>query len=401
MRVGVIGLGSMGANHARVLDELGVLAAVCDSDKLAPCRTSVKRYTTIEGMLKNQNLDAVTIAVPTSLHCMVGSTVLKAGIPALIEKPLASTVAEARLLVEVAKAAGVFLSVGLIERHNPAVIELKKRWGQLGDVSQMIIRRMGPFPSRVEDSGVILDLSVHDFDLIRFLTGSTIEFMAGLSSRSIHATREDAVSCVGMTKNGILTTIMENWTTPTKIRDITVHGAEGMFHVDLLMQDITFYANNYGPASWEAVSIFRGVSEGDRTQYKIDRREPLKQEISAFLQCVEDGTQDGGTPGIEGVFALQLSEKLQGMCDGNMALKKKIEPKLGVKGGAKKEAAPVEKQLTASEKVRAYLVEHQTCFVTRKRLADGPNKGKMQAKYTKLKGEQLEEVVNSLVSLCQ
>lgn len=401
MRVGVIGIGSMGSNHARVLNDLGVLSAVCDTNKAAPNRTHAKRYTTIEGMLKNQTLDAVTIAVPTSLHCMVGMKVLGAGIPALIEKPLAATAAEAGLLIEAAKTAGVFLSVGLIERHNPAVAELKERWGQLGNVSQIIIRRMGPFPSRIEDSGVILDLSAHDFDLVRHLSESSMEYMAGLATRSVHETREDAVSCIGMTKNGILTTIIENWTTPTKIRDITVHGAEGMFHVNLLMQDITFYANNYDPAEWAAYGIFRGVSEGDRTQYKIDRREPLKQELRAFLRCVEDGTQDGGTPGIEGVFALQLSEKLQGMCEANMALKTKVEPGLGIKSGTKKEAAPAEKKLAARDKIRAYLVENQTCFVTRERLIEGPNAGKMQAKYIELKGDKLGEVVNSLVDLCQ
>jgi len=198
---------------------------------------------------------------------------------------------------------------------NPAVIALKERRGQLGNVSQIIIRRMGPFPSQIKDTGVILDLAVHDFDLIRILSGSEIKSMYGLSSQLIHKDKEDSVVCIGETENGVMITIIQNWTTPTKIRDLTMHGDRGMFRVDLLTQDLTFYENNYTSAEWREMGIFRGVSEGGHTQYKIDRKEPLKLEIEEFLRCVGGGTKEVGASAVDGLIALRLAERLQSVCN--------------------------------------------------------------------------------------
>ena len=316
MRVGVIGLGSMGRNHARVFDELGVLAAVCDSDRsVRPGRSDVDIYRDYRVMLEEERLDAISVAVPTLLHHEVGKAVIEAGIPVLIEKPLAATSVEAEDLIA-SNARGVFLAVGFIERFNPAIAMLKERWEQLGVVSQIIIRRMGPMPERVLDTGVILDLSVHDFDLVRYLTGSEMDCMAGLSSQTINEKKEDSAICIGRMKSGALVTLIHNWTTPTKIRDITVHGERGMFHVDLLMQDLTFYENDYTAAEWRELSVFRGVSEGDHIQYHIERKEPLKQELIAFLEGV-DGKTSNSVSGRDGLFALRLAERLQCLCEQN------------------------------------------------------------------------------------
>lgn len=309
MRVGVIGLGSIGQNHARVLDELGGLGAVCDWNRMALARYSfTKRYLDWHDMLVQASLDAVVVAVPTALHHEIGMAVICEGIPVLIEKPLANSVTDAEDLVRVAHERGVFLATGHIERFNPAIIALKERWGQLGTVREIGFERLGPFPQRVCDTGVAYDLATHDFDLLRHLTGQIV-----VSLRGEAVMKDDRdVSVVGIARlsDGVIVSFRESWTTPTKIRKVTAWGSRGMFVADLLRQSLTFYANDYAFVEWREMESFFGVSEGDVTRYKIEKQEPLRFELQAFLDQVEQGSGECPT-GRDGLEAVKLAELMR------------------------------------------------------------------------------------------
>jgi predicted dehydrogenase len=183
LRAGVIGLGSMGVNHARVYAEIeGVeLAAVADvsGDRLdlAPGQN---RYDDYRRMLSAEHLDLVSICVPTLLHREVALAAIDSGVALLVEKPIAATLDEGRAVSQAAKRARVPLMVGHVERFNPAVTETKRLLaaGDLGRVYQLYARRTGPFPARVRDVGVVHDLAPHDIDIISFLLGSQADYLS-------------------------------------------------------------------------------------------------------------------------------------------------------------------------------------------------------------------------------
>jgi len=181
-RVAVIGAGVMGRNHVRVLRELGEvdLVAVADANLDAAIKVAgihgTRGYGSHKELFAQEKPDAVIVAAPTNNHHALVVDALDAGCHVLVEKPIAATLEEADDLVARAAAAKRVLAVGHIERYNPAVIELKRRLadGQLGRVFQMNARRLGPFPQRIRDVGVVVDLATHDIDVMRYLTGSEI-----------------------------------------------------------------------------------------------------------------------------------------------------------------------------------------------------------------------------------
>jgi len=308
MRVGVIGMGAMGKNHARIWQEIADLVAVCDADKTKIWRWDAARFADAEAMLDGVELDAVSVAVPTLAHYEIASAVIGAGIPALVEKPLAANSAECRRLVRLAAERDVVLATGHIERFNPAIVALKGRWGQLGAVSQIFVERMGPYPEGRDDVGVALDLAVHDVDLVGYVSGDPI---ASVHSRGHSRNgRLASVVSVAETAGGVVVSMSQSWTTPTKIRRLRVLGEKGMFVADLLQQELIFYANDYSPVKWPEMEAFFGVSEGDVTSYKILKQEPLRLELEAFLEMVKTGNKVCPT-GEDGLEAVRLAELIE------------------------------------------------------------------------------------------
>jgi predicted dehydrogenase len=300
LRAAVIGLGAMGANHARVYTEIaGVeLAAVADSVatrvELATRTSSVRGYTDCRRMLEDQQLDLVSVCVPTLAHLDVAAAVIARGVPLLVEKPLAATLDEGERLRDLAAAAHVPLTVGHIERFNPAVIELKRRVrsGELGRVFQVHARRVGPFPDRVRDVGVVLDLAPHDIDVMRFLLESDVARVQAETEQRINTEHEDMLAGLLRFANGVVGVLDVNWLTPAKIREISVLGERGMFVVDYLARELTFFENEHArdlAGDWAAHHL-KGVSEGRRVEIEIDKREPLRVELEAFVTAVRDGT---------------------------------------------------------------------------------------------------------------
>jgi len=315
MKVAVIGVGSMGKNHARVYSELpeAELVAVADADQKLVAATAEKHgahaYTDYREMLEKEKPDAVSIVVPTAMHEEVGLAALEAGAHVLMEKPIAATVEEGRRLIEKARAVKKQIMVGHIVRFNPAMQALKQKLadGDLGRIFQVFCRRAGPFPARIRDVGVVVDLAPHDVDVMRFLIGAEPLRVYAETEQRIHTDHEDLVWGLLRFPDGVVGSLEINWLTPTKIREVLVLGERGLFRIDDLTQDLYFYENaQVNSELWPALKTLKGVSEGHMIRYAIQRYEPLKAELQAFLGTVKEG-KPVPVSGEDGLEALRLA----------------------------------------------------------------------------------------------
>jgi len=297
LRVGVVGVGVMGSNHARVLSEMsGVhLAGVADPDRkqreLVARAIGCPAFADMEELLAS-GVDAVTIAAPTHLHHALALECIGRGVNLLVEKPIASNVAEGRAIVAAAGRAGVTLMIGHVERFNPAV-ESIKRWIKDQDILSIAITRVGPFPPRMSNVGVVIDLAVHDIDLIRWFTDSEIvEIQPQLSSAV--AEREDIALLQFRTASGVLAHINTNWLTPFKARNIHIATRDKYLIADLLTLQVTecFGFQTDGSYSMRHLSV--GYAE------------PLRAELVAFVDAVRHGETPAVT-GEEGVASLEIA----------------------------------------------------------------------------------------------
>jgi predicted dehydrogenase len=308
----------MGRNHARVYHDLpeADLVAVADSNMDAARsvgeRMGVGYYADYRKMLERRKPDAVSIAVPTALHAQVAMDTLEAGAHVMVEKPIASTVQEGRQIIARAAALKRKLMVGHIVRFNPAIQALKQKMdaGDLGRIYQIVCRRIGPFPDRIRDVGVVIDLAPHDLDLMRYLTGMDPIRLYAETEQRLHTDHEDLLLGILRFPDGITGMLEINWLTPTKVREVLVLGEQGLFRVDDLTQDLYFYENALSPQlSWPALQTLKGVGEGSMTRFALQRYEPLKAELQAFLHAI---CTDQPTPvsGEDSLAALQLAQAL-------------------------------------------------------------------------------------------
>ncbi|MBZ0278163.1 MAG: Gfo/Idh/MocA family oxidoreductase [Anaerolineae bacterium] len=314
LNAAVIGVGSMGRNHVRVYRELeGVeLVGVSDNNKETAAKVgstfAAPHYTDYLKMVEECKPDLVTLAVPTVLHYQIGAELIERGVHVLVEKPIASTTEEAEKLVNLAREKGVVLAVGHIERFNPAVMELRRRLreGMAGRIYQLHASRLSPYPARIRDAGVVIDLASHDIDLMRYLMDEPVTRVFGETLQSINSDREDMFNGLMRFQSGTVGVLNVNWITPTKIRRLTVTGARGMFTCDLLSQELFFYENDTAPSQWDTLSVLRGVSEGNVLGIRIQRHEPLAAELADFVKAVREGTQPTVT-GEDGLATLRIA----------------------------------------------------------------------------------------------
>lgn len=315
MRVAVIGVGSMGFNHLRVYSELeGVqLAGVSDVSperlKAITDRFAVQTYSDYRELFEKEKPEAVSITVPTSDHEEVATFALNAGAHILVEKPIAASVDEGKRIIALAKETKRQLMIGHIIRFNPAIQSLKKRLdnGDLGRIFQIFCRRAGPFPARIRDVGVVIDLAPHDVDIMRFLTGLSPTRVYAETEQQIHTNHEDLLFGLLRFLGGLTGALELNWLTPKKIRETLVLGEKGLFYVDDLLQDLFFYENAQASGElWSPLNTLRGVSEGPMTRFELQKQEPLKAELKAFLQAIESGNP-APVSGEDGLEALRLS----------------------------------------------------------------------------------------------
>jgi len=299
LRIGVVGVGTMGSNHARVLAGLSGIQLVGVADPDRAQRDLVTRVlgcpavSDLEGLLP-LGVDAITIAAPTHLHHDIALTCIARGIHVLVEKPIASSVEEGRSIIDAAKKAGVTLVVGHVERFNPAVIAIKEAIrGE--DILSIAITRVGPFPPRMSNVGVVIDLAVHDIDLIRWFTDSDIVEVQPQLSSAI-AEREDIALLQFRTASGVLAHINTNWITPFKARSVTIATRGKYLTGDLLTRQVT---ECFGFQPDGAYSM-RHVSVG--------HDEPLRAELIAFVAAVR-GENPPAVTGEEGVASLEVATR--------------------------------------------------------------------------------------------
>lgn len=314
LKAAVIGVGSMGRNHARVYRDIEhvELVGIADTNPQTAAKVGanfgVPHYTDYAALLDEHKPDLVSLAVPTSLHLELGAKLMERGIHVLVEKPIAGAVEEGEKLIELANKHNVVLAVGHIERFNPAVMELRRRLreGMAGRIYKIHAERLSPYPSRIQDAGVVIDLASHDIDLLRHLMNDEIVRLYGETLQSINSDREDMFNGLIRFRSGAVGVLDVNWITPTKVRRLTVTGARGLFRCDLLSQELFFYENENAPSQWDTLSILRGVSEGNIIGIRIQRHEPLAAELNDFVSAVRDDRPPAIT-GEDGLETLRIA----------------------------------------------------------------------------------------------
>ncbi|MCM3661098.1 Gfo/Idh/MocA family oxidoreductase [Georgenia satyanarayanai] len=313
VRVGLIGLGSMGRHHARVIRATqGVeLVAVADpAGDTYGVAGGLEVLPDVEALIA-AGIDAAMVAVPTVYHEQVGLTLAAAGVHTMIEKPIAHTVEAGRRVATAFTEAGLVGAVGYVERCNPAILELRRRLaaGELGQVYQIQTRRQGPFPARISDVGVVKDLATHDVDLAAFIAGSTYRQVSAQVTHRSGREHEDMVVATGVLESGVIVNHVVNWLSPMKERTTVVTGERGALVADTMSGDLIFYANGTVPTTWDRVAHFRGVTEGDVVRYALPKREPLAVEQENFRDAVLGNGADIVTMD-QGVHTLTVIEAI-------------------------------------------------------------------------------------------
>jgi predicted dehydrogenase len=334
IKVAVIGIGSMGANHARVYSQLNEvnLVAVADTNpqvtEVVSKHYNTRPYQSYTQLLEQEQPDAVSIAVPTTLHEQVAISALEAGAHVLIEKPISATLEGGRRIIKTAKQYNRRLMVGHIVRFNPAIqaLQQKLQSGELGHIFSIACRRVGPYPARIRDVGVVVELATHDLDIMRFLLGGDPIRVFAEITRCIHTEYEDMIHGLLRFTKSVVGTLDINWLTPTKVREVIVVGERGLFRVDDLTQDLFFYENRDGENDlWSALETIKGISEGSMIRYAIKRQEPLRAELQAFISAIQEQNPMPVT-GEDGLAALKLALALMKSGQTNQVVKIEGEP---------------------------------------------------------------------------
>jgi UDP-N-acetylglucosamine 3-dehydrogenase len=281
LNAAVLGVGAMGRSHARVYAEMEHvrLAGVADPNARAAARIAGSYGTTAYGdyreLLDREKPDLVSIAVPTTSHAEVALETISRGIHVLVEKPLAFSIDEGRQIIEAAESQGVKLAVGHIERFNPAVVEIKRRLGEQ-------------------------ECHLLDADVTRVFAET---------EQKAHASQEDLLSALLRFSNGAIGVLDVNWLTPTKVRQLAVLGAGGLYLADYLTQDVYWYRNNTAEGDWDVLTVFRGAWEGDMVKLHFAKHEPLMAELQSFVTAVSDDLEPE-VGGQDGLIAIDLSRTL-------------------------------------------------------------------------------------------
>jgi predicted dehydrogenase len=316
LRVGLAGLGSMGRNHLRVLRSRPDVRLVAVADPVPDALEAAARAGASQGfaeplaMVAEADLDAIVIAAPTMAHAPIALAAIERGIAVLVEKPLAASFDEALGIVRAARARGVPVQVGHVERFNPAVLELGRllEAGWLSTIYAIASRRAGPFPARIRDVGVTVDLATHDVDILSWVAGERpVRVYAEIAQR-LHATHEDLLFGLVHFPSGATGMLDVNWLTPAKRRQLVVTGEEGMFELDYLTQRLTF-TKAPDVAHPTFIGGYAPTFEGDVAVLPVASAEPLAAELDAFVGIV----RRGGRPVIDaedGLWAVGIANRL-------------------------------------------------------------------------------------------
>lgn len=293
LRVAVIGAGNMGKNHLRnyFLMEDAELVGLADinpeTEKLAK-EFNAAFFTDYKAMLDELVPDAVSIVVPTPFHYEVAREVMTRGIHCLLEKPIASSVEEAEKLIALSKDKGLVFTVGHIEHYNPLIVELKKLLDKktIGEITSIVCKRVGGFPAVEPRTDVIIDLAVHDIGIMGYLLGTHPKKVYSHGSRTHHSQKVDSAEIL-VDYGNASGFVQANWLTPVKIRTISVTGSEGYIEGNYITQELEYYKHNMAHKKNEDFEAFvKAMGEPERKKIKVEFKEPLRVELSAFLAKV-------------------------------------------------------------------------------------------------------------------
>ena len=293
VKVGVIGTGSMGKNHVRVLSEMEELAGVCDSSKeigeTVAARFKTAYFSNIDELI-DSGVEAVSIVTPTADHYENARKAIEARVHTLLEKPATGSVDKLKELSHLAEKKGVVLAVGLIERHNPVVefAASSLRSGSFGSLISVHARRVSSFPSRIRDVGVIMDLGVHDIDVIRYLVNSPATRVYAVSGKTKHPEFEDHANIVIEFENGVTGVIEVNWLTPMKVRMMSMTCIDRFVELDYVTQSVQVSYSELQEMDPE--DLFHLGVEFHGKRITLKREEPLKRELADFIEAIDSGS---------------------------------------------------------------------------------------------------------------
>ncbi len=302
IRVGVVGTGSIGKNHARIMSELpGVtFAAICDTNE-ATARAIAEQYgvpavTSLETFA--ELVDAATIATPTPYHFPVGKYLLEKGKHCLVEKPITENTTEAKELADLAQRMGLVLQVGHIERFNPVLGALEQR---LTRPQFIEAHRLSPYPGRSIEIGVVLDLMIHDLEIVLHLVRSPVKYVDAVGI-PVLSRGEDIANARIRFENGCVANLTASRISPEKMRKIRVFQSDAYLSLDY--QEQTGEIHRLGPTG-----IVRETVE-------IEKDEPLKRELAAFVQCAREG-REPKVSGYAAAAALELAIEITRQIEAN------------------------------------------------------------------------------------
>lgn len=311
IRLAVVGAGVMGANHVRVASRTSGVELVAivelDAEKRVALAQSVgiESAATISELLSRLDLDAAVIATPTAFHYEVACECIAAGLHVLVEKPITTTPDEGEDLIRRAVAAGVVLSVGHIERFNPAIRELRRC---IEKPVHLELVRIGPFTPRVSDN-VVIDLMIHDLDLARALAGSEVSALSAIQ-QSTRTSGPDMVIALLTFENGVTASITASRIGQQKLRRVIVTQDDAVLAGDLIRQDVMIHRMQHVEFVSDTGARYRqsGIVE---IPFIENRGEPLMEELRAFVETIH-----GGEPVVtaaDGVAALRLAAQVLGV----------------------------------------------------------------------------------------
>lgn len=295
IKVAVIGVGHMGKNHARVYSEIhdAELVGVYDTDRDVCKRVAqqhgVKQFSSLQEAM--ENVEALSIATPTSSHFDVSIQCLNAGKHLLVEKPFTSSTQQAMQLVDLAQKHGGVLQVGHVERFNPTLTALEER---LTHPHFIEAHRLSPYPGRSTDIGVVMDMMIHDIEIILHLVKSPVQSIDAVGI-SVLSTSEDIANARIRFESGCIANITTSRISPEKMRKIRVFQEDAYLSLDYQKQAGEIYRKNGHQITREAIPVFKD--------------EPLKKQLESFLDCVRTKT----TPKVSGAHAseaLKLASKI-------------------------------------------------------------------------------------------
>lgn len=306
LRIGVVGCGRMGAFHVRNYSQIDCahLVAVAEpneeSRRRATAGTGAVEFSDWRDLVEfgADELDAVSIACPSEYHAEVALEALAADLHVLVEKPIATTLPDALRMRGAAMEADRKLMVGHVERFNPAVAKLRELVadGRLGSVYRAHTTRVGPLPTRIQDTGVAIDLATHDLDVMQHVLDRQIGEIYADGGRFLHGSQEDLLTCMvrfGPKETGDTLGLLDvNWLTPEKKREIALIGENGLLRASYITQDVWFVESPSAPLHWDGLSMLRGDGEGAAVRFSLAKAEPLRAELEAFCRCILDDTPE-------------------------------------------------------------------------------------------------------------